>query len=119
MKCASPVPLTIKIDHCFFLCMLDYNLQQVLRVDKTNGQNQVIYRENMAGVKIVKVMARPPGQVNSCSDNNGGCAHLCLPVGVAARVCKCSMGYQLNPDGKTCRSKSVTVEEMYLKASKL
>lgn len=99
--------------------MLDSNLQQILRVDKISGQNQVVYKDNMAGVRIVKIMARPPGEVNSCSDNNGGCAHLCLPVGLTSRVCKCSMGYQLNSDGKTCRSKTVTVKEMYLEAVKL
>lgn len=39
--------------------------------------------------------------VNDCSNNNNGCAELCLNTPTKA-VCACSNGYKLLPDGKSC-----------------
>lgn len=40
---------------------------------------------------------------NICSINNGGCQHLCLITGYEDRSCACKLGWQLNPDRRTCR----------------
>lgn len=39
-----------------------------------------------------------------CSDNNGGCSHLCLLSPVQPFYsCACPTGVQLKPDGRTCK----------------
>ena len=38
---------------------------------------------------------------NPCSDQNGGCMHMCLPDGSRAH-CDCKVGFLLAEDGKTC-----------------
>ncbi|XP_071822844.1 low-density lipoprotein receptor-related protein 2-like isoform X2 [Apostichopus japonicus] len=96
----DPRDLSVHGDHLYFI---DNNLQQVIRVDKSTGGNLMIYRHNVLAT-MIKVMVRPLGITNGCAVNNGGCAHLCLPVSQDSRVCQCSMGFELNPDGKTCRN---------------
>ena len=41
---------------------------------------------------------------NACKDDNGGCTQLCLPT-PGTRVCKCTDGYKLAPDSRTCDGK--------------
>ncbi|PIK43164.1 low-density lipoprotein receptor-related protein 2 [Apostichopus japonicus] len=96
----DPRDLSVHGDHLYFI---DNNLQQVIRVDKSTGGSLMIYRHNIHAT-MIKVMVRPLGITNGCAVNNGGCAHLCLPVSQDSRVCQCSMGFELNPDGKTCRN---------------
>ncbi|XP_061164522.1 vitellogenin receptor-like [Saccostrea echinata] len=38
----------------------------------------------------------------ACSINNGGCSHLCIPVSIKSRVCKCSDGFFLQKDNTSC-----------------
>lgn len=38
---------------------------------------------------------------NICSFNNGNCSHLCLPISKSERVCKCTLGYQVDPKNDT------------------
>ncbi|CAH1974934.1 unnamed protein product [Acanthoscelides obtectus] len=45
---------------------------------------------------------RPVSHHHPCSSDNN-CSHLCLPVSVAAAVCACPQGLELNPeDNRTC-----------------
>lgn len=47
------------------------------------------------------------GITTECSPptTNGGCQHFCLLGQNRQAVCKCSMGFTLNPDRRTCASK--------------
>ncbi|XP_028171895.1 low-density lipoprotein receptor-related protein 4-like isoform X3 [Ostrinia furnacalis] len=49
---------------------------------------------------------------NRCGPNNGGCSHLCLPNS-NDRTCRCPVGFNLNPDGRTCEE---TPEKLLLYA---
>ena len=40
---------------------------------------------------------------NTCSKNNGGCSHLCLPSGVSKVTCHCPGEMSLGVDEKICR----------------
>ncbi|XP_047119261.1 low-density lipoprotein receptor-related protein 1 [Schistocerca piceifrons] len=62
--------------------------------NKTTGLDDVILRSNTANVLSLRIYD-PNEQVgkNPCSDNKGGCAHLCLPVSETERACKCATGY--------------------------
>lgn len=45
---------------------------------------------------------------NGCTKNNGGCQQLCLPLpGNPPRICRCTSGFDLSADGKTCLGKSI------------
>lgn len=40
---------------------------------------------------------------NYCSKNRGLCSHLCLPISIDDRVCRCANGYTIDPkDEKKC-----------------
>ena len=40
--------------------------------------------------------------VTGCSHNNGGCIHLCFPMGLDTLKCACTAGFTLASDNKTC-----------------
>ncbi|XP_058795441.1 low-density lipoprotein receptor-related protein 1B-like [Phymastichus coffea] len=40
---------------------------------------------------------------NPCEIDNGGCQHLCLLNSRNKRNCACQMGWQINPDKRSCR----------------
>ena len=79
-------------------------------MDKATGLNPIVmvdynsqFRTSMA--TGLRVYAREGPSSNACSNDNGGCQHLCLPNGVNSRSCACTTGFQLNDDGTTCASK--------------
>ncbi len=86
-------------------------------MDKATGENPVVmvdfvtltpqsqFRSGMS--TGLRVYHRDGPTSNACSDNNGGCQHLCLPNGINSKVCACSMGFQLNDDGITCSSETL------------
>ena len=44
---------------------------------------------------------------DSCSNNNGGCDHICILTDKNNRVCKCTLGFQLNDrDNTSCVEES-------------
>ena len=90
--------------------------QRIVRVDKTTGDDEVVmvdyvsmnsysqFRSSLA--TGLRVYGRDDsGATNACSNNNGGCQHLCLPTGGTTRSCACTTGFQLNDDLTTCSSK--------------
>lgn len=44
---------------------------------------------------------------NACAHLNGGCSQLCLPTGEMKKTCKCTDGYELQEDNKTCKGKHI------------
>ena len=44
--------------------------------------------------------------INQCLVRNGGCQMICLHK-AGGRECQCHPGYQLNPDGRTCRGTDI------------
>ena len=41
--------------------------------------------------------------MNSCSNGNGGCDHICIAMKNETRVCKCTIGYALDFDQSSCK----------------
>lgn len=39
--------------------------------------------------------------VNNCSKNHNLCAHICLPISLDDWVCRCAIGYTIDPNDKT------------------
>lgn len=48
---------------------------------------------------------------NACSKNRGLCSHLCLPISVDDRVCRCANGYTIDPKNK---NKCIGINEFLL-----
>ena len=47
--------------------------------------------------------------VDFCKNNNGNCEQICLTThggvgGGLKKVCACGYGFELQPDGRTCKS---------------
>ncbi|XP_035218425.1 low-density lipoprotein receptor-related protein 1-like isoform X2 [Stegodyphus dumicola] len=71
-------------------------------VDKVNGGNHTILREGTEGIYAVKVYDEElQNNTNICSYKNGNCSHLCLPVSRTQRVCKCTLGFIIDPTNET------------------
>ncbi|GLH07804.1 Vitellogenin receptor, partial [Gryllus bimaculatus] len=77
--------------------------------NKTTGENDTVLRNNTGNVLSLKIYD-PNVQVgsNPCSQNKGGCSHLCLPVSDKERVCKCALGYTVDTENPT---KCIGIEE--------
>lgn len=113
-----------------FIYWTDFNLRSIERADKRTGLNrtvvlQVRHKLGQSGVGLGKdpgsetlAFPCPQGQLelmldilvfhssrqeggNTCSLNNGNCAHLCLATPAGAQCC-CASHYTLNPDGQNC-----------------
>ncbi|XP_072033368.1 low-density lipoprotein receptor-related protein 2-like [Amphiura filiformis] len=98
-----------------FLYYSESGRQRIVRVEKSDGSNPVVmwdfvaqdnyyyYAQFRSGMATgLRVYNRDGPTSNACSNNNGGCQHLCLPNGVNSKTCKCTTGFQLNDDGITC-----------------
>ena len=46
--------------------------------------------------------------INTCQIFNGGCDQICVPEG-GSRYCQCRNGYNIDPDGKSCRGMFFTI----------
>ncbi len=60
--------------------------------------------KNILSMRVYSSEDRQGG--NSCSHNNGGCQHLCLPISNEDHVCQCSIGFNLVDDRKCSESQS-------------
>ncbi|XP_028846293.1 low-density lipoprotein receptor-related protein 2a isoform X3 [Denticeps clupeoides] len=90
--------------HEAFLYFTDRDYEVIERVDKTTGANRVVLRDNLSGLRVLKVHYRETsaGTSNGCSNNQGTCEHLCLPRPGSAFSCACATGFRLNADNRTC-----------------
>ena len=50
--------------------------------------------------------------INECSQNNGGCEHICRNT-AGSYYCRCNKGYALNADQRTCRGKNQLQQHIY------
>ena len=52
---------------------------------------------------VFSTLAEIDPDAPKCFKHNGGCQHLCSSVDDSTVRCSCVSGFQLNPDGSTCR----------------
>ncbi|KAI4873047.1 hypothetical protein NFI96_006125 [Prochilodus magdalenae] len=90
--------------HEDYLYFTDRDFEVIERVDKATGANKVVLRDNVAGLRVLKVHHRETsaGSSNGCSNNVGVCEHLCLPRPGGLFSCACATGFRLKPDNRTC-----------------
>lgn len=81
---------------------------------KVNGTDKVIHNRVIESGKFddnfnIKVIeAEKQSIVNTaCKVGNNHCQHICLPSGNGAATCKCTLGFSLMSDGKSCHEESV------------
>jgi low-density lipoprotein receptor-related protein 4 len=75
-----------------------YNKSVIRTARHSNGNVEEVVRNLRGALEIRSVNAdRQPKYFNPCSENNGGCSHLCLYLGGTRYVCDCP-----NNDTKPC-----------------
>ncbi|RWS16456.1 hypothetical protein B4U79_10678 [Dinothrombium tinctorium] len=94
-----PFALTVYLDDLLFSSQT-MNCIQI--IDKTTGENATIFRNQTEGALSLRVYDKD-SQVgtNPCKLNNGNCSHLCLPTSSKTRVCRCTIGFHLDPKNET------------------
>ncbi|XP_076470996.1 low-density lipoprotein receptor-related protein 4-like isoform X2 [Babylonia areolata] len=89
-----PFGLTVFGDYMYWT---DWQTEKIERASKYNGSGRTLIQSRLEGLMDIHLVSplRQTGS-NNCSDNNGGCSHLCLarPVG---RVCACPNLPDLTP----------------------
>lgn len=83
----------------------DWNLREVIRADKWTGRNETVLKVTTQLPSDIRVIhpLRQPRYASPCSDNNGGCSHLCLLAAVEPHyACACPDQFLLLADNKTC-----------------
>ncbi|KAL4225514.1 Low-density lipoprotein receptor-related protein 4 [Mactra antiquata] len=93
-----PFGLTVFGDYVYWT---DWQSQQIERADKSSGHRRETIKQLFVGLMDIEIVSpfKQTG-INDCTDNNGGCTHLCLarPDG---RSCLCP---DYNTDNITCIS---------------
>nr|XP_046260892.1 low-density lipoprotein receptor-related protein 2a isoform X2 [Scatophagus argus] len=87
-----------------YLYFTDRDFEVIERVDKATGANKVVLRDNVSGLRVLKVHYRETsaGTSNGCTNNMGVCEQLCLPRPQGLFTCACATGFKLNADNRTC-----------------
>ncbi|XP_069081387.1 low-density lipoprotein receptor-related protein 2 [Pleurodeles waltl] len=90
--------------HESFLYYTDRDYEVIERVDKVTGANKVVMRDNISGLKCLRVHYRDnsAGSDNGCSNNPNTCQQICLPKPRGQFSCACSTGFQLDANNRTC-----------------
>ena len=55
---------------------------------------------------MIIVVINYTSDVNECTDNNGGCEHICVN-NEGSYSCSCKNGYSLNINGRNCSGKNM------------
>ncbi|MEQ2180384.1 hypothetical protein GOODEAATRI_000741 [Goodea atripinnis] len=84
-----------------YLFFSDRDFEVIERVDKSTGANRVVMRDNVSGLRVLKVHFRYSTS-NGCSNNMGACEQLCLPQPQGFFACACATGFKLKADNRTC-----------------
>lgn len=113
-----------------YLYFTDRDFEVIERADKATGANRVVLRDNVSGLRVLKVHHRESeyrtspsssvtvflsflhcalsadpasaGTANGCTNNMGACQQLCLPRPQGLFSCACATGFKLNADNRTC-----------------
>lgn len=83
----------------------EWRSNSVMRANKWNGSDvMVIDRTSLQpfGVQVLHSSRQPHGKSSVCTNNNGGCSHLCLLSISNTYKCECPHVMQLSADNKTC-----------------
>ncbi|KAG9509575.1 Prolow-density lipoprotein receptor-related protein 1 [Fragariocoptes setiger] len=78
-------------------------VEQLVEIPKSNASQYTIIRtQNADQITALRVYnASVQDGTNACSHNNGNCSQLCLPTSQTNRVCKCTIGHNINPVNAT------------------
>ncbi|XP_036005151.1 low-density lipoprotein receptor-related protein 6 [Fundulus heteroclitus] len=99
-----PFALTLYEDTLFWT---DWNTHSIHSCRKQTGRDQKVVHSHIFSPMDLHVFSpkrQPVSRTTPCSQNNGGCSHLCLlaPTRPFYR-CACPTGVQLLEDERTCR----------------
>ncbi len=85
-----------------FIYWTDWQELTVERAIKNSGENRTVLVGHLQDLMSVQAARTSPDPriKNACSNNNGGCSHLCLAV-PSGRVCACPDGYEISSYGGT------------------
>ncbi|XP_013411103.1 prolow-density lipoprotein receptor-related protein 1 [Lingula anatina] len=83
----------------------DWRTNALVEANKFNGSSVHVIQRTITQPFDLHVYhpKRQPQFKNPCSDNNGGCSHLCLLSFNGTVGCLCPHLYYLQPDKKTCK----------------
>ncbi|KAI8440067.1 hypothetical protein MSG28_001491 [Choristoneura fumiferana] len=88
----------------------DWKTKSLHRAEKSNGNDQIVIRENLEGLMDIRAVQGGQATKNACGSNNGGCSHLCLrssPTQSPGYSCACPTGIlfenQTESNPKKCR----------------
>ena len=93
-------PLALSLYHNFILFSSQMD-NSIHMIDKTNGKNQSIFRNQTEDVITIKVYDSALQKGTNLCEKNGNCSHLCLMVSSTTRVCKCAIGFRVDPNNET------------------
>ncbi|XP_050692314.1 low-density lipoprotein receptor-related protein 6-like [Eriocheir sinensis] len=105
----QPYGLTLYEDYVYWA---DWKTGTIERANKARGENRTRIQSQLDFIMDILVFhsSRQSGR-NPCSEDNGGCSHLCLaiphlPNATQNYTCACPTHYTLDADGRTCRPPS-------------
>ncbi|XP_063285770.1 low-density lipoprotein receptor-related protein 2 [Pelobates fuscus] len=90
--------------HENFLYYTDRDYEVIERVDKYDPAKKAVMRDNVPGLKCLRVHYRDPsaGSSNGCINNPNACQQFCLPKPGGQFSCACATGFNLSADNRTC-----------------
>lgn len=96
-----PFALTIFEDAIYWT---DWHTKSISTANKATGTGLKAIHSNLHFPMDIHSFhpQRQPKYNNHCGQNNGGCAHMCLP-NRKSYTCVCRMGQKLKSDGKSCQ----------------
>lgn len=98
-KLIEPSTLTVYKDILLFSSSTDNSIH---KINKDTGHNHTILRNNTDEILAMRVYdSLSQKGTNLCHINNGNCSHLCLLVSKDNRICKCAIGFSIDPKNET------------------
>lgn len=99
---SHPFSISVFENHVYWT---DWRTNSVIRANKWNGSDISILQKTLTqpfGIQILHSSRQPRNGFNPCSDNNGGCSHLCLLSINRSYKCECPHVMRLDVNNKTC-----------------